>query len=210
MEKMKHIKGYLILLIIANLAAGIALTWIGVHWGIYKGIPLAGIYFWILAAAYLVSGGYLIAYLIRRNYIERDAIYENYRDEVEQEKHRLRTEWDKNNDTFSHFIYICSPCRGDIKVYLDNAFEYCKIVYNYGHTPIAPHLYIPGFLDDNKPEEREVGMRMRLHQLSHCKELWVFGIDNPSEATDEMKQEIAFARANKIRVYYMYLDKGDK
>ena len=63
--------------------------------------------------------------------------------------------------------------------------------------PIAPHVYCTQFLDDTNPQDRAVGMDMGLSLLSMCDELWVYGIDNPSEG---MKAEIAYAEEHGIPV----------
>lgn len=44
-----------------------------------------------------------------------------------------------------------------------------------GYAPFAPHLFFPQFLDDEIPEERELGMFMAIIMLTKCAELWVFG-----------------------------------
>ena len=53
------------------------------------------------------------------------------------------------------------------------------------------------FLDDTKPEERTAGMDMGLSLLAMCDELWVYGIENPSEG---MRNEIEYAKQHQIPI----------
>lgn len=97
------------------------------------------------------------------------------------------------------FIYICSPCRGDMEKNITKAQGYCREAAELWPdvVPIAPHVYCTQFLDDTVPAERAVGMDMGLALLDMCDELWVYGIQNPSEG---MKREIAYAEENGIPV----------
>ena len=54
------------------------------------------------------------------------------------------------------------------------------------------------FMDDDKPEERELAMFMDLVLLGHCSELWVFG----STISEGMRMEIAKAEKKLIRIRY--------
>lgn len=95
------------------------------------------------------------------------------------------------------FVYICSPCRGDYEQNLQFARVYCRTVMTLfpDVIPIAPHIYFTQFLDDEKPNERSLGMESGLALLDMCDEIWVFGLDNPSEG---MKAEIDYAHRNGI------------
>lgn len=64
-------------------------------------------------------------------------------------------------------------------------------------VPIAPHVYCTQFLDDTNPDERAVGMEMGIALLDMCDELWVYGIENPSEG---MQQEIEYATEHGITI----------
>ena len=54
------------------------------------------------------------------------------------------------------FIYICSPCRGDMEKNITKAQGYCREAVELfpDVVPIAPHVYCTQFLDDTQPEER--------------------------------------------------------
>lgn len=96
-------------------------------------------------------------------------------------------------------VYICSPCRGDIEKNIEKAQRYCREAVELWDDviPIAPHVYFTQFLDDTKQEERAAGMDMGLSLLTMCDELWVYGIENPSEG---MRNEIEYAKQHQIPI----------
>lgn len=96
-------------------------------------------------------------------------------------------------------IYICSPLRGDMEKNIQKAIHYCReaIRTNPEAVPIAPHIYCTQFLDDNVPSERAAGLDMGISLLDACSEIWVYGIDNPSEG---MKAEIQYAKCHGIKI----------
>ena len=96
-------------------------------------------------------------------------------------------------------VYICSPCRGDIEKNIEKAQRYCREAVELWDDviPIAPHVYFTQFLDDTKQEERAAGMDMGLSLLAMCDELWVYGIENPSEG---MRSEIEYAKQHQIPI----------
>ena len=81
-------------------------------------------------------------------------------------------------------IFISSPFRGDVERNRKTAAGYCRIAYEVGHLPIAPHLLFPQFLDEDNLKERTDGISMGLDLLRDCDELWMFG-----KATEGMEQE---------------------
>ena len=96
-------------------------------------------------------------------------------------------------------VYICSPCRGDMEKNIIKAKDYCREAVELWPDviPIAPHVYFTQFLDDTIEAERAVGMDMGIALLDMCDELWVYGLQNPSEG---MKNEIAYAVAHEIPI----------
>jgi len=78
-------------------------------------------------------------------------------------------------ENFSKFVYVASPFAGDVEENVRKTKGYCKFVADEGMVPLAPHLHYPQFLDDNNPQERELGLMFSLSLLSKCDELWVFG-----------------------------------
>lgn len=95
-------------------------------------------------------------------------------------------------------IFVCSPLRGDVDGNIANARRYCRFVASLGHLPYAPHLLFPQFLDDENPEERQAGIRMGLHELKNCDELWAFVTDGA--LSEGMRQEVRAAAAFDIPV----------
>lgn len=97
------------------------------------------------------------------------------------------------------FVYICSPCRGDMEKNITKAQSYCReAVEIYPDVvPIAPHVYCTQFLNDMNPDERAVGMEMGIALLDMCDELWAYGMENPSEG---MQREIEYATEHGITI----------
>lgn len=96
-------------------------------------------------------------------------------------------------------IYICSPLRGDYEQNKQNAEDHCReiMLHHPDVVPIAPHIYFTQFLNDLDPIERSLGMTAGLDLLKVCDEMWVFGIENPSEG---MKLEMQCAKVCDIPI----------
>ena len=95
-------------------------------------------------------------------------------------------------------MFICSPYAGDVARNEENALRYCRMAYERGYLPIAPHLYFPRFLNDGEQTEREDGMFMGRVLLTKCVEIWVFG----ESISSGMAQEIAKANTRNMCVRY--------
>lgn len=123
---------------------------------------------------------------------ERD-LYRNLYNELLSKNHERSKRMRKK------LVYICSPCRGDIEKNIEKAQRYCREAVELWDDviPIAPHVYFTQFLDDTKQEERAAGMDMGLSLLAMCDELWVYGIENPSEG---MRSEIEYAKQHQIPI----------
>jgi hypothetical protein len=96
-------------------------------------------------------------------------------------------------------VYVCSPFRGDAETNAANALRYCRFAVEHGYFPIAPHCYLPRFMDDGIPAERELAMSFGLRLLGECRELWVFG----RRISDGMKAEIAEAKRLRKNIRYI-------
>ena len=94
-------------------------------------------------------------------------------------------------------VYICSPCRGNYEMNIDNAISYSRAAFTRGYIPITPHIYFTRFMNDENSKERSMAMVAGLQLLLMCSEIWVFGLDNPSEG---MQAEIAFAIRHGITI----------
>ena len=98
-------------------------------------------------------------------------------------------------------IYICSPSRAhgadELKRNIAYAQSLALRALECGNAPYAPHLYLPGILDDSKADDRVKGVLAGLRFLEVCDEIWVGAKHGVSEG---MKKEIEFAKARNIAV----------
>lgn len=94
-------------------------------------------------------------------------------------------------------VYIASAFKGNAEDNLAKTRIYCRLAAKEGYLPIAPHLFYPQFLDDNNPEERELGIQLGLHLLALCDEVWCFG-----KITEGMAREIKEAEDLCIPIIY--------
>ena len=78
------------------------------------------------------------------------------------------------------------------------AIDYCRRVIDAGYMPVASHLLYPQILNDNDPDERELGLLFGLALLRMCDEVWVFG-----EVSEGMAKEIEEAKKlnKKLRMF---------
>ena len=112
---------------------------------------------------------------------------------IESEERRVR---------FRPVVYVCSPFSGDPAGNAEKARRYCRFAVDNGYAPFAPHLFFPQFLDDDIPEERELGLFMAIIMLTKCAELWVFG----EQITRGMAQEIRKADSRGMIIRYFTTD----
>lgn len=94
-------------------------------------------------------------------------------------------------------IYVASRYAGDVDANVAAAVTYCRHVIDEGYMPVASHLLYPQILNDNNPEERELGLLFGLSLLAVCDEMWVFGTVSPGVA-----QEIEEAKRLKKQIRY--------
>jgi len=95
-------------------------------------------------------------------------------------------------------VYIVSPYAGDVDANVKNAVTYCRFAINKKKIPVASHLLYPQMLNDNIPEEREIGTLYGLSLLAICDEIWCFG----DELSPGMEKEIKEAKRLKKRIKY--------
>lgn len=94
-------------------------------------------------------------------------------------------------------VYVASRYAGDVEKNVALAISYCRRVMDAGYMPVASHLLYPQILNDNDPDERELGLLFGLALLRMCDEVWVFG-----EVSEGMAREIEEARRlnKKLRI----------
>ncbi|MGN0851835.1 MAG: DUF4406 domain-containing protein [Kiritimatiellia bacterium] len=106
-------------------------------------------------------------------------------------------------------IYVASPFHGDgtaesQRENMKRAAVYCAWVVQRGHVPYAPHLLFPNFLDENKPEHREIALKAGQAMLNRCDQLWAF---TENGISDGMRAEMDYARRIGKQVYMMNPEK---
>ena len=94
-------------------------------------------------------------------------------------------------------IYVASKYAGDVERNTAFAVNCCRCVIDKGYMPIASHLLYPQMLDDNNPDEREMGLMFGLALLAVCDEVWVFG-----EVSAGVAREVAEAKRLKKCIRY--------
>jgi hypothetical protein len=118
---------------------------------------------------------------------------------VRREEKLINKKNRQNTDkTFIKWVYIASPYKGDTILNSIRAKRYARFVARQCCVPVAPHIYMTQFLDDNDKAEREAGLFLGLQMLKRCNELWIFG----STISDGMQREIDFAKKRNIPIRY--------
>jgi len=111
---------------------------------------------------------------------------------------KIAEEEKAKNLAFRPLVYICSPYSGDIETNVEAAKKYSRLAVDKGCIPLTPHLLFPQFLDDDIPEERELGLFFGNILMSKCSEVWVFG----ERISAGMESEIKRARWKNYRLRY--------
>lgn len=104
-------------------------------------------------------------------------------------------------------IFIASPLAAPtpegVGANLALARRLCREVIDAGHSPFAPHLLMPQFLDDAKANERNVGMKAGFDFLRVCGEVWCWStISNGMAAEIRHAVENADTRDDGIKVRF--------
>jgi hypothetical protein len=116
------------------------------------------------------------------------------------------TNIEKEKKQKKKIVFICSPFAGDIEGNTIRARRYGRFAMTEKVVPIIPHLMYPQFLEEDNPEERQLGIDMGLVLLSKCYQLWVFG----NKISSGMSVEIARAKKWNIPVRYFTNACGEK
>ena len=115
-------------------------------------------------------------------------VYEALSNIEKEEKHKKHKK----------IVFICSPFAGDIEGNTRRARRYGRFAVTEKAVPVIPHLMYPQFLEEDDPEERQLGIDMGLILLSKCHELWVFG----NRISSGMSVEVARAKRWNIPIRY--------
>ncbi|QSX09558.1 hypothetical protein J0B03_05710 [Alkalibacter rhizosphaerae] len=99
-------------------------------------------------------------------------------------------------------VFICSPYAGDIDGNTMRARRYARFATATGAVPVIPHLMYPQFLEEDDPDERQLGIDMGLTLLKQCSELWVFG----NKISSGMSVEIEKAEQWEIPIRFFSID----
>lgn len=99
-------------------------------------------------------------------------------------------------------IYVCSPLsaptREGIEENMEKARAYTELVSrHFKCRAIAPHSFLPAYIDDHIPQEREIGLSFGLSILKISKAIVVCG-DRVSKG---MEGEIRLAEEMQIPIY---------
>ncbi len=104
-------------------------------------------------------------------------------------------------------VFVCSAYRSPTPAGRDEnvrrALAVCRALSLEGHVPVAPHAFNTRFLDDDVPEEREIGLRQSAAMVALADEVRVYG-----EPTEGMRREIAEAERLGIPVVAGAADAG--
>lgn len=93
-------------------------------------------------------------------------------------------------------VYVCHPFSGDVVTNREKVRSICENLKLEGKgniLPVAPHLYLPEFVDEFS--ERDIALRFCLSLLECCQLVYVYG--NP---TAGMQIEIEHAEEKGITV----------
>ena len=85
-------------------------------------------------------------------------------------------------------VYIVSRYAGDVENNAKAAIRYCRFAIDKQKMPIAAHLLYPQIVDDNDPNEREIGTMYGLALLALCDEVWCFGKTLSAGMEQEIKE----------------------
>ena len=94
-------------------------------------------------------------------------------------------------------VYIVSRYAGDVENNVKAAIRYCRFAINKKKMPIAAHLLYPQIVDDNDPNEREIGTMYGLALLALCDEVWCFGKPLSAGMEQEIKEAKRLGKPSK-------------
>lgn len=91
-------------------------------------------------------------------------------------------------------VYVAHPYSDDPVGNVRRVRAICRAVVDEGHVPIAPHLFLPAFVDE--ATERDLALRICTEFVTCCDALWFYG----TRISPGMEREISAAQAHGIPV----------
>lgn len=106
----------------------------------------------------------------------------------------------------NELVYICSPLSAPTGMQMRENMHLARFYVNiissrFGCRAIAPHGFLPEYLDDNIPEERAIGLQFGLAVLEQSKAVIVCG----NRISEGMSGEIKRAKELQIPVYALLI-----
>lgn len=97
----------------------------------------------------------------------------------------------------NELVYICSPLSApterQIRENMKKASDYAELVVRQFHCrAIAPHSFLPAYLDDRIPEERELCLAFGISVLKLCRAVLVCGNRISSGMEGEIKTALEY------------------
>ena len=86
-------------------------------------------------------------------------------------------------------VFVCSPFKNNPNS-IRMTKQYCRKLALEGDLPVAPHLYLPQFLNDADRKERDIGMKYGRRLMTLCTRIDVLEDEGIS---DGMKGDIEWA-----------------
>lgn len=94
-------------------------------------------------------------------------------------------------------VYVCHPFANDPQANTERVQQLCRALTDSGHLPVAPHIYLPQFLDEGTERDRALALCLEL--VGACDELRVYG----GQVTAGMRREIERAEALGVPVRFV-------
>jgi hypothetical protein len=91
-------------------------------------------------------------------------------------------------------IYVAHPYSDDVAANVERVRTICRAIVEEGHVPLAPHLFLPAFVDETT--ERDLALRLCTELVGGCEALWFYG----TRITPGMERGISAAQALGIPV----------
>ena len=94
--------------------------------------------------------------------------------------------------------FLASPLAGDTQSNIALAQTLSAELCAKNVMPIAPHLLCTQFLDDTKPSERQLGLKIAMRLLPHCQVLLVY---TPLGIAKGMQSELTAAMTLRLPIF---------